>query len=239
MPAKTPIYLKTSTPKRGRKLRLRDVLSSDMISPPLGDFRHSAHIGLDGEGDMFGELSFLQGKYDLLPHLGRGGGGSSSGLAEESFGRCSAGASYRTLLKSAVSLPMFSGPQGQDQAPPKPPRLHLEEMPSGGQQRSMSVSCASEDCFRSSSSAEGLSFSARGRYDPLLLASSASFSAPPPEDCFVGISSYCVDSRECPCGTELPRSESLLRLDLDLGPSILDDVLRIMEEYQQPVPKAL
>uniref|UniRef100_A0A670IWP1 CRIB domain-containing protein n=1 Tax=Podarcis muralis TaxID=64176 RepID=A0A670IWP1_PODMU len=181
MPAKTPIYLKTSTPKRGRKLRLRDVLSSDMISPPLGDFRHSAHIGRDGEGDMFGELSFLQGKYDLLPRLGRCGG--------------SPGGSYRTLLKSAVSLPAFSG--AQDQAPPKPPRLHLEEMPSGGGQgRSMSVGCAS--------AAEGLSFSATAaaHYEPL-------------------------------------SSSSLLRLDLDLGPSILDDVLRIMEEYQRPVPKAL
>ncbi|XP_053253595.1 cdc42 effector protein 2-like [Podarcis raffonei] len=220
MPAKTPIYLKTSTPKRGRKLRLRDVLSSDMISPPLGDFRHSAHIGLDGEGDMFGELSFLQGKYDLLPRLGRCGG--------------SPGGGYRTLLKSAVSLPAFSGTQ--DQAPPKPPRLHLEEMPSGGGQgRSMSVGCAS--------AAEGLSFSAAAapHYEPL--ASSVSFSAPPPEGgCFVGDSGYhAVGSQECPCGgaAPLPRSESLLRLDLDLGPSILDDVLRIMEEYQRPVPKAL
>ncbi|XP_034974431.1 cdc42 effector protein 2-like [Zootoca vivipara] len=229
MPAKTPIYLKTSTPKRGRKLRLRDVLSSDMISPPLGDFRHSAHIGLDGEGDMFGELSFLQGKYDLLPRLGRCGGSPGGG-------------GYRTLLKSAVSLPAFSG--AQDQAPPKPPRLHLEEMPSGGGQgRSMSVGCA-EGCFHSSSAtAEGLSFSATPapHYEPL--ASSVSFSGPPPEgSCFLGDSRYReVASQECPCGgaAALPRSESLLRLDLDLGPSILDDVLRIMEEYQRPAPKAL
>ncbi|XP_033015382.1 cdc42 effector protein 2-like [Lacerta agilis] len=223
MPAKTPIYLKTSTPKRGRKLRLRDVLSSDMISPPLGDFRHSAHIGRDGEGDMFGELSFLQGKYDLLPRLGRCGGSPGD-------------AGYpRTLLKSAVSLPAFSS-GAQDQAPPKPPRLHLEEMPSGGGQgRSMSVGCA-EGCFHSCSAAEGLSFSATAapHYEPL--ASSVSFSGPPPEgDCFVG------GSQECPCGgaAALPRSDSLLRLDLDLGPSILDDVLRIMEEYQRPAPKAL
>ncbi|XP_042296234.1 cdc42 effector protein 2-like [Sceloporus undulatus] len=237
MPAKTPIYLKTSTPKRGRKLRLRDVLSSDMISPPLGDFRHSAHIGLDGEDDMFGELSFLQGKYDLLPRLGRHG--SSSGM-DESYGRCPPGPGYRTLLKSAISMPVFSGAQGQDQAPPKPPRLHLEEMPSGGQQRSMSISCA-EGCFHSG--AEGLSFSAMAPYDPL--SSSISFSSPPPEGCFVGGGNgsrdHHTDSQEQPysCGTSLSHSESLLHLDLDLGPSILDDVLRIMEEYQQPAPKAL
>nr|XP_020642869.1 cdc42 effector protein 2-like isoform X1 [Pogona vitticeps] len=239
MPAKTPIYLKTSTPKRGRKLRLRDVLSSDMISPPLGDFRHSAHIGLDGEGDMFGELSFLQGRYDVLPRLsGRGG---PSGSVEASFGHGPPGAGYRTLLKSAVSLPVFGGGQGHEQAPPKPPRLHLEERPrSGGQppplpqQRSMSISCA-EGCFPSG--AGGLSFSATARYDPL--PSSISFSsAALPEGSFVGgdDSSFCDDSQ---CTSDLSRSESLLRLDLDLGPSILDDVLRIMEEYQRPTPKAL
>ncbi|XP_060639683.1 cdc42 effector protein 2-like [Anolis sagrei] len=235
MPAKTPIYLKTSTPKRGRKLRLRDVLSSDMISPPLGDFRHSAHIGLDGEGDMFGELSFLQGKYDLLPRLGRHN--SSSGM-DDPFGRCPPGAGYRTLLKSAISLPVFNG--GQDQAPPKPPRLHLDEMPNGGQQRSMSISCA-EGCFHSG--AQGLSFSAMAPYDPF--PASVSFSSPSPEGCFVGGTNssrnHHTDNQEQPysCGTALPRSESLLHLDLDLGPSILDDVLRIMEEYQQPGTKAL
>lgn len=220
MPAKTPIYLKTSTPRRGRKLRLRDVLSSDMISPPLGDFRHSAHIGLDGEGDMFGELSFLQGRRDLLPCLGHHRAGSPG--AGEACGRA--------LLKSAVSLPAFGGAQGPEQAPPKPPRLHLEET-SGGQPRSMSVSCA-EGCFRSG--AQGLPFSARAHYEPL--PSSASFSAPPPDGCFRR-----ADGRECAfgCGSPPPRSESLLRLDLDLGPSILDDVLRIMEEYQRPAPKAL
>ncbi|KAJ6663846.1 hypothetical protein lerEdw1_009925 [Lerista edwardsae] len=209
MPAKTPIYVKTSTPRRRRKLRLRDVLSSDMISPPLGDFRHSAHIGLDGEGDMFGELSFLQGRHDLLPCLGHHRGGSP------------VAGGGRALLKSAVSLPAFSGTQGPEQAPPKPPRLHLEEAPGGP--RSMSVSCA-----------EGLPFSARAHYEPL--PASASFSAPPPEGCFRR-----ADSRECAysCGSPPPRSESLLRLDLDLGPSILDDVLRIMEEHQRPAPKAL
>ncbi|KAJ8372954.1 hypothetical protein AAFF_G00272780, partial [Aldrovandia affinis] len=44
MAAKAPIYLKRGS-RRGKKERLRDVLSSDMISPPLGDFRHTIHIG--------------------------------------------------------------------------------------------------------------------------------------------------------------------------------------------------
>uniref|UniRef100_A0A8C8SV89 CRIB domain-containing protein n=1 Tax=Pelusios castaneus TaxID=367368 RepID=A0A8C8SV89_9SAUR len=222
MPAKTPIYLKTSTPKRGRKLRLRDVLSSDMISPPLGDFRHSAHIGPDGEGDMFGELSFLQGKYDLLPSLSRRlASQSSQGMGQE-FARSPATSGYRTLLKSAISLPVFSGAQGPEQAPPKPPRLHLEEVASG--QRSMSVSCA-----------EGLSFSSIPHYEQL--PSSVSFAASS-EGSFLGTWGLSYGAGSGPdteepsysSGASVPRSESLMGLDLDLGPSILDDVLRIMED---------
>ncbi|XP_044285664.1 cdc42 effector protein 2-like [Varanus komodoensis] len=235
MPAKTPIYLKTSTPKRGRKRRLRDVLSSDMISLPLGDFRHSAHIGLDGEGDMFGELSFLQGKHDLLPQLGHRGG--CSGAAGDSFGRCPAGASCHALLRSATSLPVFGGSPGQDQAPPKPPRLHLEELPSGGQQRSMSVSCAEGGRFRSG--AESLALAGRAPRAPAPLSCSASFAAPPLEGGPPADRAACAAR----CGVEVPRSESLLRLDLDLdldlGPPILDDVLRIMEEYRQPARRAV
>ncbi|KAG2467514.1 BORG2 protein, partial [Polypterus senegalus] len=67
MPAKTPIYLKVSNNKKGKKCKLRDILSPDMISPPLGDFRHTTHIGKGGGCDAFGDMSFLQGRYELLP----------------------------------------------------------------------------------------------------------------------------------------------------------------------------
>lgn len=77
MPAKTPIYLKAANNKKGKKFKLRDILSPDMISPPLGDFRHTIHIGKEGQHDVFGDISFLQGNYELLPgnqekaHLGQ------------------------------------------------------------------------------------------------------------------------------------------------------------------------
>nr|XP_032819852.1 uncharacterized protein LOC116947802 [Petromyzon marinus]XP_032819853.1 uncharacterized protein LOC116947802 [Petromyzon marinus] len=45
MPVKAPMYLKAPPNKKGKKPRLRDILSPDMISPPLGDFRHLMHIG--------------------------------------------------------------------------------------------------------------------------------------------------------------------------------------------------
>ncbi|XP_039252066.2 uncharacterized protein LOC120329484 [Styela clava] len=63
MPAKAPMYLKAGgkngAGNKGSK-KLRELLSADMISPPLGDFRHTAHVGRGGSDDMFGDTSFLQ-----------------------------------------------------------------------------------------------------------------------------------------------------------------------------------
>lgn len=247
MPAKTPMYLKTSTPKRGKKLKLRDVLSSEMISPPLGDFRHSAHIGLDGEGDMFGELSFLQGKYDLLPNLSRKFTFQrTEGSLDEEYDKCSPSGGYRSFMKSAVSLPVFSGMQNQDQAPPKPPRLHLEEAPG---HRSMSVS-GGESCFHSN---EEVSFSSISHHEQINSFPSSAASISSSEDSLscskepdysqrIGLSTtsaYDNTDNLCSLETDMPKSESLLGLDLDLGPSILDDVLRIMDDYKTQDTKEL
>ncbi|XP_056395928.1 cdc42 effector protein 3-like [Hyla sarda] len=229
MPAKTPMYLKTSTPKRGKKLKLRDVLSREMISPPLGDFRHSAHIGLDGEEDMFGELSFLQGKYDLIPNSGRKLTLQNTDNSQEFH---DGDGSFRPFLKNAVSLPVFTGTQSKERAPPKPPRLHLEEVPS---QRSMSISYG-EGCFRRE---EDMSFSSISKEESSrFLTPSASSS----EGSITGsgmfspgygtnVSQSKMDNTDSQ-NQENPPSESLFGLELDLGPSILDDVLRIMDDYK-------
>ncbi|XP_040261673.1 cdc42 effector protein 2-like [Bufo bufo] len=230
MPAKTPIYLKTSTPKRGKKPKLRDVLSREMISPPLGDFRHSAHIGLDGE-DMFGELSFLQGKYDLLPNLGRkltlqGTDNSLDPEFNDNDG------SFRPFLKNAVSLPVFTGTQSKERAPPKPPRLHLEEVPS---QRSMSISYG-EGCFRRE---EDMSFSSISKEESSRFLTASTSSS---EGSIIGsgmfspgsgtdVSQSKIDNMDSQ-NQDNPPSEYLFGLELDLGPSILDDVLRIMDDYK-------
>ncbi|XP_073405434.1 cdc42 effector protein 2-like [Dendrobates tinctorius] len=230
MPAKTPMYLKTSTPKRGKKPKLRDVLSREMISPPLGDFRHSAHIGLDGEEDMFGELSFLQGKYDLLPNLGRKLTlQNTENRLDHEFH--DGDGSFRPL-KNAVSLPVFTGKQSKERAPPKPPRLHLEEVPS---QRSMSISYG-EGCFRRE---EDMSFSSISKEEN---SRSLTVSTSSSEGSITGSGTFSPG-----CGTDgseskmdsldsqnqdNPPSESLFGLELDLGPSILDDVLRIMDDYR-------
>ncbi|XP_051632370.1 LOW QUALITY PROTEIN: cdc42 effector protein 2 [Manacus candei] len=195
MATKVPIYLKRGS-RKGKKEKLRDILSSDMISPPLGDFRHTIHVGSGGESDMFGDTSFLQGKFHLLPrHEGGAGGvgGAEAAPAPFSFSRTatmSAGeaAAPSPLLKNAISLPALGGPQALTlppaQAPPKPPRLHLDEAPAE---------------------------------EPPRLAA--------PANGFAG-----ADGEEEP--PFLSHAGSLLSLHVDLGPSILEDVLQVMDKHQ-------
>ncbi|XP_071372751.1 cdc42 effector protein 3-like [Centroberyx affinis] len=115
MPAKAPIYLKPINSKKGKKCRLRDILSPDMISPPLGDFRHTIHIGRGGERDAFGDMSFLQGKYELLPGKGEvvhpQFGIQSEFLRANSTSDASFAETPSPVLKNAISLPTIGGCQ--------------------------------------------------------------------------------------------------------------------------------
>lgn len=83
-----------------------------MISPPLGDFRHTIHIGRGGQRDTFGDISFLQGNFELLP----GKAEMQYGVQSEYTRANSTGdASYietpSPVLKNAISLPTIGGCQ--------------------------------------------------------------------------------------------------------------------------------
>lgn len=85
-----------------------------MISPPLGDFRHTIHIGRGGEKDAFGDMSFLQGMYELLP--GKGDVHpqydiQSEFLQSNSSGDTSFAETPSPVLKNAISLPPIGGGQ--------------------------------------------------------------------------------------------------------------------------------
>ncbi|NWW53530.1 BORG1 protein, partial [Pedionomus torquatus] len=223
MSTKVPIYLKRGS-RKGKKEKLRDILSSDMISPPLGDFRHTIHIGSGGESDMFGDISFLQGKFHLLPRT-EGGFDSdkdSPDAAPFEFSRTAtisgreqllSSETSSPLLKNAISLPVIGGPQAlmlpSAQAPPKPPRLHLDdktlparsqEEEEGGEGRSVTPlssspqhPCASHFAAPTNGFAEE-----KGKAEPAFLS----------------------------------HAGSLLSLHVDLGPSILEDVLQVMDKHQ-------
>ncbi|KAM4741972.1 cdc42 effector protein 3 isoform 1-T3 [Anableps anableps] len=273
MPAKTPIYLKTTTPKKGKKLRLRDVLSGDMISPPLGDVRHSAHVGPEGEGDMFGDVGFLQGKMDMLPSLGRPQNGharshSIERHAEDGFATKQEAHSYayngfhdqhpsNGLLKNTVSMPVCIA---HEQAPPKPPRLHLDDPapPSVHPQQHPEPSHRRVDDSQhqpcrdiSVPSTMRRLVPSSGSFSEVSSEDSMSETCGPPDvrrglslDSDAGLSNEDLRSEhsDSPCpafhpaaiiaSSGVPRSDSMARLDLDLGPSILEDVLSIMDRYK-------
>lgn len=297
MPAKTPIYLKTTTPKKGKKLKLRDILSGDMISPPLGDVRHSAHVGPEGEGDMFGDVGFLQGKMNMLPSNTRTQNGRSQSVERQtdddftikpdSHNYSYNGYHYQPsptgLLKTTVSMPVFIA---HEQAPPKPPRLHLDD-PSPPQQNHFHHPAAEKSHKQSNGFSRtegqrqqhpGVSLLENGVMGGLasepgrditlsptirkLVPSSGSFSEISSEDSMyeacgpldvhrglsldsdAGLSNEDLMSErsESPCtpfqpaivtaSTGVPRSDSMAGLNLDLGPSILEDVLSIMDRYK-------
>lgn len=265
MPAKTPIYLKTPTDRKGRRLKLRDILSGDMISPPLGDVRHSAHVGPQGPGDMFGDVAFLQGNMNMLPSL-------NAPLNEPKHSSQALSPSqklYPTIsppLWSTTSLPLL---MAQEQAPPKPPRLHLDMLPQQGL-----VQCAPADTSTQhepthyihldTSSQYGHAHCAQMNMTPQhgpdqnqdislahtiqrLVPSSGSSSddslfdsCGPLEvprglslDSDAGLSNEDLRSDGSP--TTLSRTDSILTsLNLDLGPSIMEDVLSIMDRYKGP-----
>ncbi|XP_030073870.1 cdc42 effector protein 2 [Microcaecilia unicolor] len=230
MSTKVPIYLKRGS-RKGKKEKLRDILSSDMISPPLGDFRHTIHIGSGGEGDMFGDVSFLKGKFHLLPRT-KVSLNSQEGSQYETpfeFSRTVTVCSHNQvvteksspLLKNAISLPVIGGPQAlmlpSTQAPPKPPRLHLED------KVPLSLSGQSEDMT--------------GHKQPDKAALSTDYRISGQEAQSTKLEEEQTPSSQNGFATEentnepfLSHAGSLLSLHVDLGPSILDDVLWIMNK---------
>ncbi|XP_074932752.1 cdc42 effector protein 2 [Phalacrocorax aristotelis] len=215
MSTKVPIYLKRGS-RKGKKEKLRDILSSDMISPPLGDFRHTIHIGSGGESDMFGDISFLQGKFHLLPRTegSLDSDKDSPDAAPFEFSRTatisgreqSSSETSSPLLKNAISLPVIGGPQAltlpSAQAPPKPPRLHLDDK---------------APLARGEEDGEGRS------------------AAAPPHPCasrFVASTNGFAEEKGDAEPPFLSHAGSLLSLHVDLGPSILEDVLQVMEKHQ-------
>ncbi|XP_053133609.1 cdc42 effector protein 2 [Hemicordylus capensis] len=213
---KVPIYLKRGS-RRGKKEKLRDILSSDMISPPLGDFRHTIHIGSGGESDMFGDVSFLQGKFHLLPRTEGHPDGSGHYVVPFEFSRTATISGYEPsldipspVLKNAISLPVIGGLQALTlppaQAPPKPPRLHLDDK---GQ-----PACQVKDPVENPAT-EVRTLQPRDTPNGKCPAA--------PLNGFVG-----EDQTDEPF---LSHAGSLLSLHVDLGPSILDDVLQVMEKH--------
>ncbi|XP_006890204.1 PREDICTED: cdc42 effector protein 1 [Elephantulus edwardii] len=196
-------------------------LTADMISPPLGDFRHTMHVGRGG--DVFGDTSFLSNH-----------GGSSGGTHR----------SPRSFLARKLQLVRRVGvPPRRVASPPAPSPAPPAVSP----------------IIKNAISLPQLNHVA---YDSLVVGKLSFDSSP--RGSRDGTSSYGLESGFCtisrlprtekprdrdldrnrererestfPSEPELRRSDSLqsFRLDLDLGPSLLSELLGVMSLSEAP-----
>ncbi|XP_071586408.1 cdc42 effector protein 1 [Heliangelus exortis] len=189
------------------KRRLKSELTPDMISPPLGDFRHTMHVGRGG--DVFGDTSFLSNH-----------GGNDTTKANNFFAR---------TLRHVRRTPLRSrGSEGQAGASPAPPDIspiiknaislpQLNEVTyDGGSGRGLT----SKFSFKSASNSFSKTHQAYGLESGF---------------CTIPRVPRLEKSQESafPREAELKRSDSvlsdsLLSFRLDLGPSLMSELLQVM-----------
>ncbi|XP_064416848.1 cdc42 effector protein 4 [Latimeria chalumnae] len=153
------------------KRRSRMDLTRDMISAPLGDFRHTMHVGRGG--DVFGDTSFLSNH----------------------------------------------GPAKEDSASPKPNGAQAKLAPQ--------VEDPREEC-----GAALLENSCLPEHTGEFFASP---DHPTTSGLEEGVSGWRLEDEldRLPLGAGLKHAESVLSFHVDLGPSMLGDVLGVMEKGQQ------
>ncbi|NWY35130.1 BORG4 protein, partial [Pheucticus melanocephalus] len=202
------------------KRRSRADLTAEMISAPLGDFRHTMHVGR--AGDAFGDTSFLTSKAgEPVPEAGEEPGASKPGLLSRRFRSSKRSQSVtrgdrRDMLgslrdsalfvKNAVSLPQLNEKDVDRSAGQLPKSLSsspVKKLPEEG---------SPEEQQRPNGAAAG----------PL--------SPGLDERDFGDITDLPVGLAKG--GTGLKHAESIMSFHIDLGPSMLGDVLSIMDKDQ-------
>ncbi|NXW08723.1 BORG4 protein, partial [Fregetta grallaria] len=202
------------------KRRSRADLTAEMISAPLGDFRHTMHVGR--AGDAFGDTSFLTSKAgEPGPEVGEEPGASKPSLLSRRFRSSKRSQSVtrgdrRDMLgslrdsalfvKNAVSLPQLNEKEVDRSAGQLPKSLSSSPV------KKLPEEVSPEEQQR-------------------------------PNGATAGPLSPGLDERDFGDITELPvmvaksgagmkHAESIMSFHIDLGPSMLGDVLSIMDKEQ-------
>ncbi|XP_029983038.1 cdc42 effector protein 3-like [Sphaeramia orbicularis] len=193
MPLRTSLYRKPSSGRwPSRNSKRREVLSVNMISLPLADFRHITHIGNDAHTDSFGDLSFLKMGHSLLLQ--------SSQSEQNLFLACS--------------------------PPPKPPRLNLDDADGSespewaSQKRKKCSSLPLLDSDEGDVEMEKEEGYQKGNNVPSHSSGRDSLSLDRESDA----------TETCDKTVGQKEEDSGFSFSLDLGPSILDDVLQVMDK---------
>ncbi|XP_041881466.1 cdc42 effector protein 4 [Corvus kubaryi] len=202
------------------KRRSRADLTAEMISAPLGDFRHTMHVGR--AGDAFGDTSFLTSKAgEPVPDVGEEPGASKPSLLSRRFRSSKRSQSVtrgdrRDMLgslrdsalfvKNAVSLPQLNEKDVDRSAGQLPKSLSSSPV------KKLPEEMSPEEQQRPNGAAAG----------PL--------SPGLDERDFGDITDLPVVVAKS--GAGLKHAESIMSFHIDLGPSMLGDVLSIMDKDQ-------
>ncbi|XP_039519018.1 cdc42 effector protein 3-like [Pimephales promelas] len=197
MPLRTSLHRRPGS-GRWRLSRLssrKEVVSMNMISLPLADFRHLSHIGVDGHTESFGDLSFLKEGRSLLLQSSR----------------------------SEQNLFLTSDP------PPKPPRISLDEDPV----REYGPGTRSGNPVRRQKCSSLPLLDVEEEEDECVEAGGI-IRSPARGSLSSGRDSTQTNPEETQRGEpeEPDMTDAAFTFSLDLGPSILDSVLQVMEKVQ-------
>lgn len=211
-----PILKQLVSNSNQSKRRSRADLTAEMISAPLGDFRHTMHVGRGG--DAFGDTSFLStrsGEPPREPQVKQDSPGHKPGLLSRTFRSSkrshsvNRGDKYEYVMapsggsssyvKNAISLPYLN-----------------DEDPHRGHPLPKSVSSSPMKRLPEVENKPANGAAAIATLDPEL--DERNFGhltdLPPP----------------MPKGGGMKHAESMMSFHIDLGPSMLGDILSVMEK---------
>ncbi|XP_062447680.1 cdc42 effector protein 4 [Rhea pennata] len=203
------------------KRRSRADLTAEMISAPLGDFRHTMHVGR--AGDAFGDTSFLNSKAgEPGPEAAEEPGASKPGLLSRRFRSSKRSQSVtrgdrRDMLgslrdsalfvKNAVSLPQLNEKEADRGAAQLPKSLSSSPVKKTPEEASP------EEPRRPNGAAAGPRSPGLDERD------------------FGDIAELPVVAA-ARSGAGMKHAESIMSFHIDLGPSMLGDVLGVMDKEQ-------
>lgn len=199
------------------KRRSRADLTAEMISAPLGDFRHTMHVGRGG--DAFGDTSFLStrsGEAPREPETKQGSPGPKPGLLSRTFrsskrsqsvnrgdkyeyGMTAPSGGSANFVKNAISLPYLNEEEAN----------RSKRLP-----KSVSSSPLKKLMEIDAKPANGA-------------AAMASMDAEFDERNFGELTDL---PPSLPRGGGMKHAESMMSFHIDLGPSMLGDILSVMEK---------
>ncbi|KAK7153473.1 hypothetical protein R3I93_011400 [Phoxinus phoxinus] len=207
MPLRTSLHRRPGS-GRWRLSSRKEVVSMNMISLPLADFRHLSHIGVDGHSESFGDLAFLKEGRSLLLQSSR----------------------------SEQNLFLTSDP------PPKPPRISLEEPPREQEPGTASGNTIRENHpgTRSGNAIRQHTHRQKCSSLPLLdieedegeCVESRGISRSPARGSLSSGRDSTQTNPEETQRNEADQTDAAFTFSLDLGPSILDSVLQVMDKAQ-------